>query len=146
LIDELEIWSVVFKTGVSMNLEDAKILVVDDDNVMRMFIVNLLTRLHVQQVQEAPDGQTGLLKVASFKPDIILSDIHMSPVGGLEFAKQLRAHPDIELRKTPFLLMSADSSTPMLNQSVPLGIAGYIIKPPNQVALKIKLEHALKFR
>ncbi|MEI8169756.1 MAG: response regulator [Rhodoferax sp.] len=129
-----------------MNIEDAKVLLVDDDGVMRMFIVNLLTRLGVQNVQEAIDGQSGLQQVASFRPDIIISDIHMSPVGGLEFVKQLRAHPVIGLRKTPVLLMSADTSSQMLNQAVPLGVAGYIVKPPNLGALKIKLEHALKFR
>ena len=94
-----------------MNIEDAKVLLVDDDGVMRMFIVNLLTRLGVQNVQEAIDGQSGLQQVASFRPDIIISDIHMSPVGGLEFVKQLRAHPVIGLRKTPVLLMSADTSS-----------------------------------
>jgi CheY-like chemotaxis protein len=129
-----------------MNVEDAKVLLVDDDGVMRMFIVNLLTRLGVQHMQEASNGQSGLQKVASFRPDIIISDIHMSPIGGLEFVKQLRAHPVIELRKTPVLLMSADTSSQMLNQAVPLGVAGYIVKPPNLETLKIKLEHALKFR
>ena len=132
--------------GPQMNIKDAKVLLVDDDGVMRMFIMNLLTRLGVQHMQEAIDGQSGLQNVASYRPDIIISDIHMSPIGGLEFVKQLRAHPVIALRKIPVLLMSADTSSQMLNQAVPLGVAGYIVKPPNFEALKIKLEHALKFR
>lgn len=103
--------------GQQMNVEDAKVLLVDDDDVMRMFIVNLLTRLGVQHMQEAIDGQSGLQKVASYLPDIIISDIHMSPIGGLEFVKKLRAHPVIELRKIPVLLMSADTSSHMLRRS-----------------------------
>ena len=129
-----------------MNLEDAKILVVEDDTVMRMLVVNLLSRLGVQQVQEATDGQAGLLMVAGFRPDVIVSDIHMSPVDGLDFLKQLRAHPVIELRNTPVLILSADKSYQAHNHSVLLGVLDYIVKPPNQDSLKTKLIHALRFR
>jgi CheY-like chemotaxis protein len=65
---------------------------------------------------------------------------------GIEFVRQLRTHPINELRKTPVVIMSADSSNERLNGTVPLGVAGYIIKPPNSSTVKTKLEHALKFR
>ena len=129
-----------------MIIEDARILVVDDDNVMRKFVVNLLTRLCIGEVQEAIDGQTGLVLAGSFRPDLVLSDIHMHPIDGLEFVRRLRAHAIVELRKVPVLMMSADSSNQTLRESVPLGIAGYIIKPPQILSLKVKIEHALKFR
>ena len=129
-----------------MNIEDARILVVDDDAVMRQFVLNLLARLGVQQTQEATDGQTGLTAAASFRPDLVLSDIHMHPVGGLELVRRLRAHSSAELRKVPVLMMTADSRPDTLKESVPLGIAGYIVKPPQLSSLKTKLEHALKFR
>jgi CheY-like chemotaxis protein len=129
-----------------MKIEDAKILVVDDDQVMTMFIVNMLTRLGVLAIGEAVDGKDGLAKVASFRPDVVLTDIHMATMNGIEFVRQLRTHPTVELRKTPVLIMSADSSTEKLNDSLLLGVAGYIIKPPIIAAMKTKLEHALKFR
>jgi len=129
-----------------MNLEDAKILIVEDDDVMRMFVTNILMQLGVRQVQDATDGQEGLLKVANFRPDVIVSDIHMGPVDGLDFVKQLRAHPVIELRNTPVLILSADKSYQAHNHSVLLGVIDYIIKPPNQESLKIKLNNALRFR
>jgi CheY-like chemotaxis protein len=129
-----------------MKLEDAKVLLIDDDEVMRMYVVNLLRRLGVTQIAEAGDGDTGLAMVANFRPDIVLSDIHMAPMNGLEFVKHLRQHRVIDLRKTPVLIMSADNKSQTLNETVPLGIAGYIVKPPSVSALKVKLEHALKFR
>ena len=129
-----------------MKIENAKILVVDDDNVMRKFVMSLLTRLGVGEVQEAIDGQTGFVLAGSFRPDLVLSDIHMHPLDGLEFVRRLRAHAIVELRRVPVLLMSADSSNQTLRESVPLGIAGYIIKPPQILSLKVKLEHALRFR
>ena len=129
-----------------MKLDEAKVLVVEDDPVMTSYVVSMLRRMGVSQVMEARDGVTGLAMAASAKPDVILSDIHMAPMDGFEFVKNLRKHPVIELRKIPVLIMSADSSTDKLNQSVPLGVVGYIVKPPNVSTLKTKIEHALKFR
>jgi CheY-like chemotaxis protein len=129
-----------------MKIEDAKFLVVDDDKVMMMFVVNMLNRLGAGEVREAANGKSALAMIESCRPDIVLSDIHMSPMDGIDFVRKLRAHPVAELRKTPVLIMSADSGTDMLNEAVPLGIAGYIVKPPNVVAMKTKLEHILKFR
>ena len=129
-----------------MKLEDAKVLVIDDDPVMMMFVVDMLRRIGVGRVDEASNGKSGLVKVVGGHPDVVLSDIHMATMDGLEFVKRLRKHTDPAIRKTPVLLMSADSSVQTLNNSVPLGIAGYIVKPPNISALKTKLEQALKFR
>jgi len=108
--------------------------------------MNILNRLGVGEVREAANGKSALAMVESFKPDIVLSDIHMSPMDGIEFVRQLRTHPNADLRKTPVLIMSADSGIDKLNESVPMGIAGYIVKPPNVVAMKTKLEQILKFR
>ena len=103
-----------------MKLDEAKVLVVDDDPVMTSYVVSMLGRMRVSQVVQARDGATGLAMAASKLPDVILSDIHMAPMDGFEFVRNLRKHPVIELRKIPVLIMSADSSTDKLNQSVPL--------------------------
>jgi len=129
-----------------MQIEHAKILLVEDDPVMRMFVVSLLNRLGVAQVQEAADGKSGLARVETFLPDLILSDIHMASMNGLEFVRNLRMHRVTSLRNTPVIIMSADSSTEMLNDSAPLGISSYIIKPPSLVVMQSKLGHALKYR
>ncbi len=129
-----------------MKIEDAKVLVVDDDKIMMMYVTRMLSRLGVAEVSEATDGNTGLALVASFRPDIVLTDVHMAPMDGLEFVRRLRAHTDTELRKTPVLLMSADSSAGKSNASMLMGIAGYVVKPPELSALQVNLSHALKFR
>ena len=59
--------------------------------------------------------------------------------------RRLRAHPNVDLRKTKVVFMSADRTPKTLSESVPLGIAGFIVKPPQAPALKLKLEQALKF-
>jgi CheY-like chemotaxis protein len=69
----------------------------------------------------------------------------MAPMNGLDFVHKLRRHPVADIRNTPVLMMSADRSTQTLNESASLGIVGYIVKPPQLVELRSKLERAFKF-
>jgi CheY-like chemotaxis protein len=127
-----------------MKIIGARVLIVDDDAVMLGFVTNTLRRLGIQAIETCPDGASALSMVKSFKPDLILTDIHMEPMDGLEFVRQLRAHPDPGLRKTRVIFMSADSSAATLEDALPLGTFGYIVKPPRPETLLAKLEHALK--
>jgi CheY-like chemotaxis protein len=79
-------------------LSDLRILVIDDDNVMCTYVQGLLKRLGVEQVQEGVDGQSGLAMVAEFRPDIVVTDIHMAPMNGLDFVHKLRRHPVADIR------------------------------------------------
>ncbi len=65
-----------------MNLSDAKILVVEDDPLMRTFTVNTLKRIGVTHLQECADGTAALKMALAFHPHLILTDIHMKPMGG----------------------------------------------------------------
>jgi CheY-like chemotaxis protein len=127
-----------------MKISEASVLVVEDDKFMMALVVNALQRLGVCKVHQAHGGKTGLMMLENHRPDLVLSGIHMEPMNGLEFIRSIRAHTLHEMRKLPVLMMSVDSTTGTLNQTAPLHIAGYIIKPPTMSNLKVKLEHALK--
>lgn len=119
-------------------------MVVDDDAVMRTFVVNSLRRLGIQAIETCVDGASALTSVEAFNPDLILTDIHMAPMNGLELVRLLRKHPNVALRKIRVIFMSADSSTATLEEAMPLGTYGYIVKPPRPESLLAKLEFALK--
>ena len=127
-----------------MNLMLARVLVVDDDEVMRTFVVNSLRRLGIQAIETAADGKAALRAMAAFKPNLVLTDIHMQPMNGLEFVQQLRAHPNPAIKDMKVIFMSADASTATLSEAMPLGTFGYIVKPPRLDTLKAKIELALK--
>ena len=127
-----------------MKITSARILVVDDDAVMRTYVVNILRRMGIQTIETCNDGGSALEKVESFKPDLVLTDIHMEPTDGFEFVRQLRALPNATLRKTRVIFMSSDASSSTLSEALPLGTFGYIVKPPRPETLQAKLELALK--
>ncbi len=127
-----------------MNLSDAKILVVEDDALMRTFTVGTLKRLGIEQIQECEDGTAALRQAKAFQPDLILTDIHMKPMNGLEFVQKLRSMPGASLGQIKVIFMSADSSMDTLNATLPLGVSAYIVKPPRLTDLKNKIESALR--
>ena len=127
-----------------MNLTKARILIVDDDRLTRSLILSGLRQLGIQDLHESEDGTAGLMLAGKMHPDLILTDIHMSPMNGLEFVKQLRAQTNATLRVTKVIFMSADASKETLLAALPLGILGYIVKPPTLEALHAKIEAALR--
>lgn len=127
-----------------MKITSSRILVVDDDAVMRTYVVNTLRRMGIQTIETSNDGVSALEMVQNFKPDLVLTDIHMEPMDGLEFVRQLRALPNVTLRKTRVIFMSTDASSSTLSEALPLGTYGYIVKPPRPETLQAKLELALK--
>lgn len=121
-----------------------RVLIVDDDALMRTFVCDMLQRLGIHQVQEAEDGKSALVAVIKFQPNLVLSDIHMEPMNGITFVKHLRALPNPAVAAIRVILMTADTSKETLTEALPLGIRGYIIKPPTMDAMKTKIEAAMK--
>jgi two-component system chemotaxis response regulator CheY len=126
-----------------MDIKRARVVVVEDESVMSTFILNSLRRLGILDLYAFSDGATALKEVIKLKPDLILTDVHMQPVGGIEFVRQLRGLPNNLLSNTKVIFLSADSSMSTVGEALPLGVSGYIVKPPVLAALGAKIEQAL---
>ena len=102
-----------------------KILVIDDDETFQRVIRDTLEPLGYAVV-EAYDGKEGLKKVKKEKPDLILLDVVMPKLGGMEFLKTLQK--DKSSLQIPILITSNFSGANMIEEGMKLGIRGYIIK------------------
>jgi len=127
-----------------VDIKRARIIVVEDEKVMSTFILNSLRRIGILDLYAFSDGGSALREVSRLKPDLILTDIHMQPVGGIEFVKQLRALSNNQVSNTKVIFLSADSSPATVGEALPLGVAGYLVKPPSLNALAAKIESALR--
>ena len=127
-----------------MDMKRARVLVIEDERIMSTFILGNLRRLGILDLYSFDNGLAALREIANLKPDLILTDVHMQPMGGIEFLRNLRTLADARLSKIPVIFLSADSSAATVGEILPLGIAGYIVKPPNIKAMAIKIEQALK--
>jgi DNA-binding response OmpR family regulator len=102
------------------------VLVVDDDPViLRLLQVNF--ELEGIGVVTAPDGEEGLKLAQSDPPDLVISDIMMPKVNGLELLAALRSSP--ETAALPVILLSAKAQVADVQRGLELGADDYITKP-----------------
>jgi len=115
-----------------------KILVVDDSSLMRGFAKGSLGKLKLNNVTEAGDGVEALAELKKGKYDLILSDLHMPNMDGLELLKAVRS--DIGLKNIPFIIMTLNGKKDKLIEAVKEGLDDYLMKPVTAGALGQKLK------
>jgi DNA-binding response OmpR family regulator len=102
------------------------VLVVDDDPViLRLLQVNF--ELEGIDVATAVDGEEGLKMAQSDRPDLVISDIMMPKVNGLELLAALRSSP--ETASLPVILLSAKAQVADVQRGLELGADDYVTKP-----------------
>lgn len=115
------------------------VLIVDDSSTMRKIISRSLRQagLAIDDILEAGDGIEGLnvLATAGKKIDLILSDINMPNMDGLEFVKQVRANG----QSMPIVMITTEGGEDVLNQAMQNGANDSIKKPftPDQLNEKL---------
>ena len=105
--------------------KETRILIIEDNEELRHFICGVLAREYV--VFEAGNGRQGLEMTLSELPDIVISDIMMPEMDGIEYLKQVKGNSDI--CHIPIILLSAKSSLNDQIQGLEYGADEYITKP-----------------
>lgn len=113
-----------------------KVLLVDDDQSLRQLYNVELSKNY--QVIEAVDGEEGLIKAKSEKPDLILLDVMMPKVDGIAFLT--KAKEDADLSKIPIIMLTNFGQENLIQQAFNLGIADYLLKykvTPEEMSQKV---------
>lgn len=110
-------------------MSEVRALIVDDSSVMRKIVERALRQAGLESlvVFEAGNGSEGLDVLKARTVDLILSDINMPAMDGLEFLRQIRLQklaPDI-----PVVMITTESSEEHVRQAIEAGAQGYIRKP-----------------
>lgn len=120
-------------------IEDGKlaisILYVEDEQVTRSAVARMLKR-RVTTVYEAENGQEGLDMYKQYSPDIVISDIRMPVLDGMEMSKEIKAMD----KDSKIILTTAHSDASILINSIEVGIDKYIMKPLDMAALFSSVE------
>ena len=118
------------------------VLVVDDNDDMRQFIRTLLADKYY--VMEAADGASGLQLAREAIPDIIVSDVMMPVMDGLEFCRKIKA--DTMTSHIPVILLTARSTEEQQIQGLGSGADDYMMKPFSADLLRVRIENLLESR
>ncbi|MEN2985947.1 MAG: response regulator [Thermodesulfovibrionaceae bacterium] len=103
-----------------------KILIVDDDKTTRKMI-SLILRSKGYEVVTAENGMEALQKLGLEKINLILTDMNMPYMDGIEFTKQVRATPDFA--HIPIVMLTTEADEEEKNKAYEAGVDDYIVKP-----------------
>jgi len=111
-----------------------RVLIVDDHALVRAGIAALLRALDgIEVVGEAGDGSAGIALAASLNPDVVVLDIEMEGIDGLEAARRLAAQsPDIRL-----VMLSMHRDAAFVEQALAAGASAYLLKGASAAELEI---------
>lgn len=123
--------------------DPARILIVDDSEASRDIIVTRL-RAHGYETAEAADGEQGLAAVNTCAPDLILLDVAMPNLDGLEVCRRLKS--DGSRPFTPIILLTARADTRDVVAGLEAGADEYLTKPVDHAALVARVRSVLRLK
>jgi two-component system chemotaxis response regulator CheY len=108
-------------------------LIVDDEAHVRVFLRLVLKELGITTTWEAADGTSAIELAEAHNPDLVLLDVNMPVMTGLETLARLQeTHPDL-----PVIMVSSESALATVREAARLGAMGYILKQtPKEQALQ----------
>jgi two-component system chemotaxis response regulator CheY len=122
-----------------MRTEPPNLLIVDDSTAIRKILLRVLnqTGLPLGQVLEAGDGREALKLMEAHEISLVLSDINMPNMDGIELLRALRG--SAQWREVPVVMITTEGGQAKVQEAVELGAASYVRKPFSADLLRDKL-------
>jgi response regulator NasT len=119
-------------------MERTRVIIADDESVIRMDLREMLTNLGYLVVGEAGDGLSAVNAARELKPDVVIMDIKMPDMDGIEAAKVMTQE-----KIAPVLLLTAYSHRDLVERAKEAGVVGYLVKPFREQEISPAIDIAL---
>lgn len=119
-------------------MERIRVVIADDESIICMDLREMLGNLGYLVVGEAGDGRSAVNLARELRPDVVLMDIKMPDMDGIEAARILT-----EERVAPVVLLTAFSQRDLVDRAKEAGVVGYLVKPIQEADLAPAIEIAL---
>ncbi len=119
-------------------MERTRVVIADDESIIRMDLREMLTNLGYLVVGEAGDGKSAVNQARELRPDVVIMDIKMPDMDGIEAARILTQE-----RIAPVVLLTAFSQRDLVERAKEAGVVGYLVKPFRESDLGPAIEVAL---
>ena len=128
----------------SMNKQNGKhtvytLLIAEDNKEVRTYVKNNLANEY--NIIEAANGEDALTKAINQLPDLIISDIMMPKIDGIQLCKTLKE--DLRTGHIPVILLTARTTVLQIEEGLKIGADDYITKPFNMTHLKLRISNIL---
>ncbi len=119
-------------------MERTRVIIADDESVIRMDLREMLTHLNYLVVGDAGDGLSAVNMARQLKPDVVIMDIKMPDMDGIEAATILTQE-----KIAPVLLLTAYAQRDLVDRAKEAGVVGYLVKPFREQEIVPAIEIAL---
>jgi two-component system, response regulator PdtaR len=101
-----------------------RILVAEDETIIRLDLVEMLTRAGLEVCAEARDGEEAVALAREHAPDLAIMDVKMPTLDGIEAARRI-----LDERPIPIVMLTAYGQDELVSRAVEAGVFGYLVKP-----------------
>jgi AmiR/NasT family two-component response regulator len=119
-------------------VERTRVIIADDESVIRADLREMLTNLNYLVVGEIGDGRSAVNLARELKPDVVIMDIKMPDMDGIEAARLMT-----EEKIAPVLLLTAYAQRDLVDRAKEAGVVGYLVKPFREQEIVPAIEIAL---
>ena len=117
------------RPGTALRYDQLKILLVDDNRHMRFLLSEILRAVGIKEILEAGDGAEGLKIMRMRSIDVVITDLTMQPMDGIEFVRRLRSAPDSPAPLTPIIMITGHSTVARVREARDAGVNEFMAKP-----------------
>src|SRR5438067_10468128 len=103
---------------------DMKILIAEDETIIRLDLVELLRRAGLEVCGEARDGEEAVALARELEPDLAIMDVKMPKLDGIDAARKI-----LDERPIPIVMLTAYGQDELVSRAVEAGVFGYLVKP-----------------
>jgi two-component system, chemotaxis family, chemotaxis protein CheY len=127
------------------DISKIRVLVVDDNDFMRDLVASMLREIGFRDIFHAADGEAALAKTKEVDPGLIICDVDMEPMNGLDFVEQMRRYsPPPPTPQIPVILLTAHSEAEIVQRAIKLGVSAYVVKPVKRNQLEARIVTVLE--
>jgi len=108
-------------------MQSLKILIADDETLITMSLSTMLENMGHRMIARARTGLEAVVKAKELSPDLILMDIKMEDMDGLEASRQILAQQPV-----PIIILTAYSQMDLIEKADEVGVSGYLVKPVSE--------------
>ena len=126
------------RSSAASSAKPVRIIIVDDESLIRLDLREMLTHLGYDVIAEAGDGRSALDLARKLRPDLLIMDIKMPDVDGITAAEELTRE-----QIAPVVLLTAYSDQALVERAKDAGVVGYVVKPFREAELMPVIELSL---
>lgn len=121
-----------------------QVMIVDDSRVLRMMLNRILQMvdIDISTILERSDGMEALETLMHQRVDLVLADINMPRIDGVELLRRMRAQPN--LAKIPVIVITSHEGADIRDQMIELGVHAFVRKPFNPEEIRDRVKEVLR--